>query len=338
MTNQPLEKPLAASALALEAAAAALVGGAAPGAAGVLGAALAHVLAAGCAAAFLARRAARLEVDGRGRGAWLMFATVSVVLPVVGPAALAALLGQVARGRVSVEASLARAPLTALADSEIVPAEVSVGIGRGGLEARLRFDPAPASRIAAVLATRRLHVAADAVRLLRLALRDRQEDVRLLAHALLDDRDRQGFARIEALEQALSAAPAERRGPIRLLLAEALHDLCIDGLVSGELESFTLRRARALIEEAGRASPVAESSSSEPSDGVRTSRDALGRAKLDLPRREFSAALLLGRVLLRQGDARAAGAAFEESRRLGAPPTLLAPHLAEAAFQTRERA
>ncbi len=307
MMNRNLEKPLAASALALEAAASALLC-AAGGAQAVVWAAVAHALGAACAAAFLSHRAARLQVADAGRGAWLLFVTASVALPVAGPLALAALVGKIARGRDEPDAALARSRLNDAASVIPLATDAPSDIGRGSLEARLRFDPSPASRIAAVLATRRLHAPADAIRLLKLALRDRHEDVRLLAHALLEDRDRQAFRRIEETERELATAAVGRRGPLECLLAEALYDLCASGLATGELESFTLRRARALLERARSVPPMQGSA---------------------------SAALLLGRVLLRQGLGHAARAAIAESGRLGTPPELLAPHLAEASFQTR---
>jgi hypothetical protein len=312
MTTRNAEKWLAVNALALEAAAVAFLCGA-PAGAGVraLLAAFAHLAGAASAAMFLSRRSKRLGLASV-RGAWLLFAATSFLLPVIGPVSLAALLARVARRHDQPRAKLARAPLSDVASAVPLPAEVAaVGIGRGSLEARLRFDPAPASRIAAVLATRRLPAPADAARLLKVALRDRQEDVRLLAHALLEDRDRQAFRRIDELERELATAAPDRRGAIACLLAEALCDLCAAGLVSGELESFTLRRARALLEEARQAPPAQASA---------------------------RAALLLGQVLLRQRDATAARAAIEESGRLGAPPALLAPLAAEASFQAREAA
>jgi hypothetical protein len=303
------EKWLAASALALEAAAVALACGLAlDGPARVPAAAGAHALGVVCAVAFLSRRARRLGLAGSAGGLRLLFATAAAVLPMVGPAALAALLAGMARRHHEPEAALATAGLSDLAGVLPPPGGVSAEIGRGSLEARLRFDPAPASRIAAVLATRRLQAAGDATRLLKLALRDRHEDVRLLAHALLEDRDRQAFQRIEELERALAAAGSGSRGSIACLLAEALCELCASGLVSGELESFTLRRARALLDEARGTAPMQSSA---------------------------GAALLLARVLLRQGEATAAQAALAESGRLGAPAALLAPRIAEAAFLAR---
>jgi hypothetical protein len=298
---------LATSAVASEAAAAALLwAGAGPGR--MFAAAAAHALAALCFAGFLRWRAAGLELDAGGRGAPAMFALVSAVLPLVGPLALSALLARLARTDDAVDAALAHTALTPDLAAPVAAAGASTDIGPASFEARLRFDPDPASRRAAVLATRRLRDPADATRLLRLALRDHSEDVRLLAHALLEDRERRAYDAIEQLTGELAAAPADRRAPIACLLAEASLDLCSAGLVSGELESFTLRRARTLMEEARATTPI---------------------------RASAGAALLFGRVLLRQGQARDAQAAFEESRRLGAPDSLTGPLFAEIAFRTR---
>lgn len=303
---------LATSAVALELAAAALLrAGPAAGMGRLLAAALAHLLAAVGFAALLGARAERLKIEAAGRGGWFLFVTASAALPIVGPLALVVLLGRLARHDESPETGLARTALTPAGHGALIGPATAAAIGAGSLEARLRFDPEPASRVAAVLATRRLEGPADAVRLLRLGLRDKSEEVRLLAHALLEDRDRRAYAAIEAVTRELAASVPERRGPIAALLAEALLGLCTAGLVTGELEAFTLRRARVHIEEARASAPMRQSP---------------------------TVALLHGRVLLRQGEARAACAAFEESRRLGGPGPLLAPYLAEAAFQTREPA
>ena len=267
----------------------------------MVAAASAHAIAAVFFAAFLRRRAQRLEIEAVGRGAWLMFALASAVLPLVGPLALGALIARLARLDDSADAALAHAALTPDLDAPFVASTAATDIGAASFEARLRFNPRSRRAVApAVLATRRLHNPADATRLLRLALRDQSEEVRLLAHALLEDRERRAYDAVDQLTRELAAAPADRRGPIACLLAEASLDLCTAGLVSGELESFTLRRARALMEDARAAAPI---------------------------RASASAALLFGRVLLRQGESRDARAAFEESRRLGAPDPLTAPYL-----------
>jgi hypothetical protein len=281
---------------------------------------VAHGAATVCAVAFLQKRADRLGLDGGERRATLLFFVLAAILPIVGPAALARLFVRMARPPVLPEALLVRAPVGSPRGArpfrdEPAPAPVPVAaaaaIGQASLEARLRYHPLPADRIAAVLATRRLDTPADATRLLKLALRDAHEDVRLLAHALLDDRDRQAYAGLEAVEGALAAAPPHRRGDLACLLGETSLELCASGLASGELESFTLRRARTLLEEA--------------------------RASGTL-RAPASAALMLGRVLARQGDLVGARAAFEESRRLGAPAVLLDPGLAMTGAPHRSEA
>ncbi|MES1205958.1 MAG: hypothetical protein ABUS79_08470 [Pseudomonadota bacterium] len=300
---------LAISGVASEAAVAAL-SCAGPGPAGgrMLAAAVAHAIGALCLAAWLDARAERLGLQREGGRSWWLFATVAGLLPLVGPLLLGQLLGRLARRDDLPDAVLAGTALVPAAFAAPAAPDAATGLGLASLEARLRFDPDSARRVAAVLATRRLDDAGDAVRLLRVALRDRTEDVRLLAHALLEDRDRRAHAGIEALTRELAEAPADRRAPLAYLLAETSLELCTSGFVSGELESFTLRQARQWIEEARGAGPI------------RTSANA---------------ALLHGRLLLRQGDAAAARAAFEESRRLGAPAPLLAPQLAEVAFVAR---
>ena len=320
MTTRSLGKSLGASAIALDATAVALL--CAGGTSRVVLALLAHGAASVCAVAYLQRRADRLGLDRAQRGATLLLLMVAGLLPLIGPAALAKLFVRMARPPVLPEAVLVRAllggsrgarPMTAGPLGEPVPVPVAAvaAVGEAMLEARLRFHPLPADRVAAVLATRRLATPADATRLLKLALRDAHEDVRLLAHALLDDRDRQAYAELEMIERALAAAPAERRGGLACLLGEGLLELCASGLASGELESFTLRRARTLLEEARASGTV---------------------------RAPASAALLLGRVLARQGDLAAARAAFEESGGLGAPSVLLDAELAATGSQDRSKA
>jgi hypothetical protein len=196
--------------------------------------------------ALLDRQAARLGL-GRGRGGRLLFACASAALPLVGPLALALLMRRLARPEARPQPRPVQVPLANLADRLSVMTDVPAEGPRGNLEARLRFDPDPANRVAAVLATRRLRPG-DAIRLLKLGLRDRHEDVRLLAHALLADRDQRAFRAIDELEHELAIASADRRGRLASLLAEALSDLCTTGLVSGELESATRRRAQALLD------------------------------------------------------------------------------------------
>jgi hypothetical protein len=188
------------------------------------------------------------------------------------------------------------------ADSAALPTH----LGPGALAARLRFARDARARVRAVLATRRLE-GVRATPLLRQALRDGHEDVRLLAYALLEDRERQGDALIRRLLAALAAAPEALRAGVHEQLANAYWELCYQQLVAGELESFALSRALEHLDAAGTAA------------GVRASARWLLRA----------------RVLLRQGNAVAARAALEESRRRGMPARTIDPYMVETFFVER---
>jgi hypothetical protein len=229
----------------------------------------------------------------------------AVFLPVVGPIGLGFLLRAVARGARGAHAELPPTitelpPLPAAA-----PEAVGETLGVGAIVARLRFAPDSDARVRVVLATRRLD-GARAVPLLREALRDRQEDVRLLAYAMLEDRERHADATVRALQAALAAAPASRQTALHDRLANAHWELCYQGLVAGELESFALGRALEHLDAASAAG------------GASAARW-----------------LLRARVLLRRGDAAAARLALDESRRAGMPARTVDPYFAEAAFIER---
>jgi hypothetical protein len=312
---------LAASAAAAELAAALALGGGPSPAALVLAAAL-HGLGA-----LLATRL----LDGVARALALPPVTpVAVVaalfLPAVGPLGLGLLLRSVARrARVAAAGAVPRITLLpelpaaapapehrgAQAGADAGAATGAEGelhshLGPGALSARLRFSRDPDARVRAVLATRRLD-GARATPLLRAALRDHHEDVRLLAYALLEDRERHGDATIRRLLAALALAAPGRQAALHEQLANAYWELCYQGLVAGELEAFALARAL----------------------------EHLDAAAGDLPERSGARWLLRGRVLLRQGGGAVARAALEESRRCGMPARTVDPYLAESRYLQR---
>ncbi|HET6150567.1 MAG TPA: hypothetical protein VFH68_23715 [Polyangia bacterium] len=282
--------------------------------------------------------AARL-LDGVARACALPPVTpVAVVaalfLPVVGPLGLGLLLRAVGRRARAAAAGLppritlrpelppaapapARAGEANAAGAGGATAAASGGndgdphghLGPGALSARLRFAREPDARVRAVLATRRLD-GARAAPLLRAALRDQHEDVRLLAYALLEDRERQGDATIRALLAALPLAAPQRRATLHEQLAHAYWELCYQQLVAGELEAFALARAL----------------------------EHLDAAAGDLPERSGARWLLRGRILLRQGAGAGARAALEESRRCGMPARTVDPYLAETRYLQRAAA
>jgi len=324
---------LAASAAAAEVAAAlALTGGLSPAALALavmlhgVGVLLVAALLNGVARAFALPAVTPVAV------------VTALFLPVVGPLGLGLLLRSVGQ-RARAAAAGPPPRITLLPDlpaaaPEVVPAPAA-GVGRAGaggagsatpgdgdsessghshlgpgaLAARLRFAREPAERVRAVLATRRLE-GARATPLLRAALRDTHEDVRLLAYALLEDRERQGDAAIRALLAALAAAAPARRATLHEQLADAYWELCYQGLVAGELEAFVLSRAL----------------------------EHLDAAAGEAPERSGARWLLRGRVLLRQGAGATARAALEESRRCGMPARTIDPYLAESHYLQRAAA
>ena len=235
-------------------------------------------------------------------------AVAAIFIPVVGPLGLGLLLRSVARhARAAVPGPPPTiTPIPTLpASAPEPPAET---LGAGALVARLRFARDLAVRVRAVLATRGLD-GARATPLLREALHDRQEDVRLLAYALLEDRERQADATVRGLLAALAIAPASSKAALHDRLAHAYWEHCSQELIAGELEAFALGQVLEQLDAAVAAG------------GATASRW-----------------LLRARVLLRQGDAVGARVALDQSWRLGMPARTIEPYVAETRFVARARA
>lgn len=160
-------------------------------------------------------------------------------------------------------------------------------------------------RMRRVVATRRWEHA-QAVPLLRAALRDPADEVRLLAQAFLESRERALYARLEERAQALERVRAEASGPLRLELAEGTWELVRLGFVQGALAAQALRQALEHAEEAA----------------------AL------LPSRAAPELLRAG-LLLALGEVEAASQALEAARARGAAEQVLAPYRAQVAFHQR---
>ncbi len=290
---------LAVSALAAEAVAALLVLDA-PSPAGVAVAVVLHAAGVLATVRLLDRAAIGLGLSP----VTPLAAVTAIFLPVIGPIGLGLLLRAVARGARARSAGLPPT-ITELPDlPAAAPDSAGETLGIGAIAARLRFAPDSDARVRAVLATRRLD-GARAVPLLREALRDRQEDVRLLAYALLEDREQQADATVRGLMAALAAAPPSQAAALHDRLANAYWEMCYQELVAGELESFALGQ---VIEHLDAAAAAAASAARW---------------------------LLRARVLLRRGDAGGARAALGESRRAGMPARTVDPYLNEVAFVSR---
>jgi hypothetical protein len=178
------------------------------------------------------------------------------------------------------------------------------------IEVTLRRNGSSRSRIEAVMSLRRME-AQRAVPLLRVALGDAHEDVRLLSYAILERREKELRGRIELalheLEPAgITAATATRpRAAILKALAELHWELVHAGFASGEQQTATLHTAT-----------------------------RYGHAAL-LAQPDGSLALLLGRMRLRSGDPTGALKYLRAAAALGIASGALAPLYAEAAFLMR---
>jgi hypothetical protein len=172
----------------------------------------------------------------------------------------------------------------------------------------LRFSLDPARRLRAVYAVDRL---SDlyAVPLLQLALRDPADEVRLLAYALLDGRERARRDRIAQRLAALERAHPSSRSTHHLRLAHEFFQLAALGVAQGEVAVHALESARRHAASAAALAPSGPSSHH-----------------------------LLGRVLLMQDRPREARAAFDAALARGFPPGMIETELAECDFRLRRAA
>jgi polysaccharide biosynthesis protein PelE len=145
-----------------------------------------------------------------------------------------------------------------------------------------------------------------AVELLRRGLRDREEDVRLLAHSLLESKSRAAWRAIDETSRSLQDAAPSRQGALHQRLAFQHWEVARLGLVQGECLAHALASAR------GHAlSALEKDPASHPVH------------------------LLLGQIELRLENPARAEAALVRACELGVSRAVAAPYLAEAAFLRR---
>lgn len=168
----------------------------------------------------------------------------------------------------------------------------------------LRGASSTADRTRALTRVKRLS-GARATRLLRLAMKDACDDVRLLAYALLESRTNHADARVKSAQEALDAAAPDERAFWLERVAREQWELARAEYAEGDLRAFTLRSARKHLE------------------------TALSLA----PRGDLF--VLQARVLLALNEPAAASAALDAAEQAGVPREELSIWLAEAAFKTR---
>jgi tetratricopeptide (TPR) repeat protein len=176
--------------------------------------------------------------------------------------------------------------------------------GDGALSATLRYCPDPERRLAAVLAVRRLRDHNDC-RVLRLALTDPVDDVRLLAYSILDRREQSYNVLLKSLNAQLNETPDERRrARIRKRIAQINLEMIGLGLSRGDVQGYLLDEALRHVEAALKVEP-------EDRDGQ----------------------FLLGTIALRQGELATAERALLKAQVLGMSLEAVLPPLAEIAFR-----
>jgi len=250
----------------------------------------------------------------RGSNGGLAAATAALLttsLPVVGAAILAFVAWpSFLRERAGVRAAIVEVPLPDGSEPR-ASRPFSASAPMRSIRQVLAESSSAEERVRAVMALRHMD-ARRAVPLLRQAFAHESEDVRLLAFAILERREKRLRARIQAAERRLARAssepttePSERAARWHRRLGRDHWELVYGGFVSGDLEPVVLGKAREHLERAVALEP-------DP---------ALLR--------------LLGRVHLRQRDPEGARAWLARAGDAGAPLATLAPWLAEAAWQER---
>ncbi|HHW2029438.1 TPA: HEAT repeat domain-containing protein [Pseudomonas aeruginosa] len=127
----------------------------------------------------------------------------------------------------------------------------------GGLQDVLRHAPDPNQRLTAIFATRRMP-GKEAIPILKLALRDPADDVRLLAYSMLDQKESRINQRIEAALGRLAGATPARRGALHGTLARWYWELAYLGLAQGSVLEHILEQAREHTDQALRGTPSAD--------------------------------------------------------------------------------
>jgi polysaccharide biosynthesis protein PelE len=178
--------------------------------------------------------------------------------------------------------------------------------GQAGMISVLRHAQDPERRVKALIATRQM-TSQEAIPILKEALRDPVDDVRLLAYSMLDAKEEEINAAIRDLLKELDAAASDRRRRLHERISNYYWELAYLGLAQGEVLRHSLARALEHLEKA------LQTGGGEPTLYIQR-----------------------GRLLMHQQRWEEAGAAFALAVDKGVPATSVAPYLAEIAFEKRD--
>ena len=176
---------------------------------------------------------------------------------------------------------------------------------QGALRQIVRFADRPIKRLKAVMATRHMS-AREAVPVWVQATRDKVDDVRLLAYAMMDGNEKKLNDRINQLLDELQDTPMRFSGYYHRAIAELCWELSYNNLVQGAVRLHWLHVAKSHLDQALTLAP------------------------------EASSWVLSGRLSLVLNDLSHARVAFMSAQALGLSRQVILPYLAEVAFRERQ--
>lgn len=177
--------------------------------------------------------------------------------------------------------------------------------GRAGLSGVIKNAADPDKRLKAIMATKQLDDR-DAVPILRIALKDTVDDVRLLAYSMLDVKEEKINAGIQGIQKQLLKSKGVAKSRLHKAIAHYYWELSYLGLAQGDLMQHVLNQ----------------------------SCDNLGIA-IDIEPDDAGTCFESGRVLLRLGRQKEAMERLTQAMSLGISSNDVLPYMAEAAFNLK---
>lgn len=183
--------------------------------------------------------------------------------------------------------------------------DLQVVYSQGGLRQVLREASDPDKRLKALMATRQMGDR-EAIDILREALKDKVDDVRLLAYSMLEQKEKTLAQRAGRLQQEMRSASDLEGFVLQRRLAQVWWEMAYLGLAQGGLRIYYLNNARELL------------------------------LRIVARRSQHNDWRLLGRVELALGHIDPSEQAFKSALESGAPDDLILPYLAELAYLRRD--
>lgn len=183
--------------------------------------------------------------------------------------------------------------------------DLQVVYSQGGLRQVLREAISTDKRLKALMATRQMNDR-DAIEILREALKDPSDDVRLLAYSMLEQKEKTLAQRAGTLQQSLQNADDLTSVSLQRRLAQVWWEMAYLGLAQGGLRQYYLDSAGKLLR------------------------------RLVARRSQHNDWRLLGRVELALGNIDNAEEAFRSALAGGSSPELIMPYLGEVAYLRRD--